>query len=393
MASHAIISLTMSTMRRLSLIISGILLRLCLFFGFTFFAMVILFGDSQTIKQILDENKAYSRSVTAVIESGKQKSLKNPDDIPFDDPEIQRIVRSSFSEQSLKSDAENIIDSVYDWLAGKTSRPDFQVDLADNKQQLASGLADYAVARVKSLPQCTDVPDVANIYRINCQPPYLDLKVQRELVFSLVMNDQSFIKDTTVDFDDLTKAEPDNGMAYAEGPQYFKWFKLAPLMLLGTALILGAFIILQNRTRRQGLKQVSSVFISTGVALIIAPLFASFITPSINKSIQNSLSGVSNPLAVVVSDITNSIYGELNKLLITIAIILIISGILARVALKLTRSKTPYKGVKSKTGLSSSVGNYPKGKIIKGNEVPVQTSERKAKLRKPGSIKSKNHKI
>lgn len=381
----------MSTLRRLSLTLSGVVLRLCLFFGCTLLCLVLVFGNPNSIKDALSSTNAYSRFTDAVIESGRQQSTKNSEDIPFDDPEVQNIIKNSFDQQTLQKDTEAIVDGIFMWLNGETAEPKFSIDLTDNKTKLANGLADYAVNRLASLPACQSLPAQTNIYRITCQPVYLDIKEQRQAVYSTIMSDTHFLKDTTVTFDTLVKH--DSNFDYQAPPRYFGWFKTLPWILLIISLLLSLYIVFASRTRRQGFKKLSSIAISVGIALAIAPIISYFAIPSVYRGIQNSLSGGPQSLGAVTNDISGNLYTQVNELLINSAIQVVALGILIRIVLHFTRTKTPYGGVKKKAGLSSSVAKPARQNGLSEEATPVQTSERKAKTRKPSSIRSKYRKI
>lgn len=385
----------MSTLRRFSLILASVALRLSLFFGFSILALVLLVGNGDKIKAALDSTDAYDRVTDVVIESGRQQAAQTPTAVPFDDPEIQKIIKNSFASDALRSNTEGVVDSAYAWLEGEKPALAFQIDLTKNKELLAAGLSDYAINRLAALPACTSFPEQTNVFKLECQPVYLDVKQQRAVLYGAIINDKTFLKTPIITQADLPKDE--SGRTAVENlenaPGYFSLFKRAPIILLAIATGLMVYIVMLSRTKRQGLRKISSVIIGTGVALAIAPIVASFITPSFNKSIQNALNGGQQSAGAIMTDVSNQLYADLNSLLINIALQVVLVGVFMWVGLRLTRPTAPYRNVKKKSGLASSVGSAPHGKGVDINSVPIQTSERKIKSRKPSKIKSKYRKI
>lgn len=377
------------------MILAGVALRLCLFFGFSALALLLLLGNADRIKGALNNAKAYDRVTDVVIEAGKKEASQSSTAIPFDDPEIQKIIKNSFAKDALRTNAEGVIDSAYDWLEGDKPSFKFQVDLSNNKQLLAAGLSDYAINRLAALPACIALPEQTNIFRLECQPIFLDVKEQRAALYTAIMNDKTFLQNPILTEADLPKDEAGRTVNenLADAPKHFSWFKKAPFILLGTAVALAVYIVLQSRTKRQGLRRIASVVIGTGVALAIAPIFASFITPSFNKSLQNTLNGGQQSVGAIMTDISNQLYSDLNGLLLNIALQVVLVGILMMAALRMSKPSAPYRNVKKKSGLASSVGGAPRGKGVDMASVPIQTSERKVKSRKPSKIKNKYRKI
>jgi hypothetical protein len=385
---------TMSSLRRFLLIIVALFLRLTLFFGFTALAFVLVFGSGDKIKEALVSTNTYTRVVDVALESAEKQTANTSTAIPFNDPEIQRIIKESFDQQTLRRMTDGVIDETYSWLNKDNPELRFKVDLSQNKERLARGVTDYAIKRFSSLPVCRNLPANTNIFQIDCQPLYVDINAQREALFNSIMSDQAFLKDAVISPDSYKDSSGNTlESKYAKAPDYFIWFKRAPWIFLFGALILMIYLIKANRTRRQGLRQIASVLVSTGIALLIAPLIASFIMPSVNNSLLGSLNGSSGSAGSIVSDVSSYMYDSLNGTLINIAIQITLAGVLIFIGLRFIRPNAPYANVKKKSGLATSVGSKLNKKGLSDDNVPLQTSERNRKSRKPSSIKRKHNKI
>ncbi len=385
----------MSPIRKITLFLSGFLLRFLLFFGFSLLALTLLLSNPDSVKNALVNANAYDRFIKSYIESGKQQSANNTATIPFDDPEVQKIITSSFPSTTLLKLSEGTIDTTYQWLNGDKSKLSFSFDLTQNKDTLARSLSGYAVERASQLPPCKEIPTVQNIFRLDCLPPYVDLSEQRAAMYQSIANDQSFLADPVLTEQNLpTKNGKKFVDVYAQGPQYFKLFRIAPYILLLLAAGAAVVTVFASRTKRQGIKRVGASLLGSGVVLMISPLIATFITPSINKALQSGFGGSTQTTTAIVNDINNNLYAELNGLLINVALQVMAVGIIILMALRYFRNDKLYAELERKSGVASSVGKPPSStKGMKQASVPVQSSEDGYKVRTPTKTKKKYRKI
>lgn len=314
----------MNIARKIGLFLSVASLRLLLFFGMTSLALVFLLGDGEHIKNALVSQDAYGRTKQVIIDTGKQKSQQDNSTIPFDDPEVQKIVSASFDSATLLSASEEVINSAYDWLDGRTPHVDVSVDLTANKEKLATDLSNYAFNRVSALPPCTSIPADTNIFRLSCHPTRVDLNQQRKQVYDVIMNDKNFLPDTTISSADLPKNSDGKAFtdAYKDAPQNFQWFKRLPWILLGLALLACAAILALSKTKRDGTKKIGLSLIGSGVALAVAPILANYILPKLTKPLGNQ------GTAAISNDVLMQLFRDLNGLLLNIAIQVVALGII-----------------------------------------------------------------
>lgn len=376
----------MSPKSKAGLFISGFVLRTSLFFGFTLLAAVFLLGNRETPKEALVSANAYERFGQAIIDDSKEQSKNDPNAIPLDDPQIAAIFKASLSPKLLLPISESVIDAGYDWLEGKDETLTFTVDLSKNKEILASGISTYAIERVSTLPICTDVPSVTNIFKIPCRPANLNLAAEREEIYQTLLKDTSVFPNSVLTADNLPKNSEGVGFVetYKNAPTYYKLFRFSPWIVLSIAFAAAFFVVSSSRTKMRGLRTVATALIGTGIILAIAPIVYSFILPSIGFSLPGS-GGGNDSIAAISNDVMSGLYKDFNTMLINISIQVAACGLILFFVIKFFSPRSsPYKGISKKAGIAVSV-NVPQRKKttkISADSVPIQTSENHRKVRR-----------
>ncbi len=370
----------MTILRRILLLIAGFFLRSLLFFGFTLLAASLVLGSQPAIKETLTSVNAYERFSQALIDSGAESSKNDPASIPFNDPEIAKVIRESFGPVQLEQISETLIDSGYSWLEGDSSTLTFSIDLASNKEKLARGLSNYAIDRLQSLPVCTTIPTESNIYLLTCRPAYLDLDQQRSQLYNTIVNDESFLKDTTFSDADLPKTSSGQTFseAYAKAPEYFGYFKMSPYVLLGSSALLALLVIFLSKTKRLGIKYISTSLLSTGVFLSITPIIYTYVLPAIGFKLPSFGGGGNQAISQVVNDVMSALYMNFNVMLINVAIQVVAAGLILYFATRFFKPTVAmYDQLDKKSGLalSNEAGGSPKLPGFSAKSVPLQSSE------------------
>ena len=368
-------------MRRFTLLTAGFILRSLLFFGFTLLAASLVLGSKSGIKETLLSVNAYDRFSQALIDSGAESSKNDPASIPFSDPQVAKVIKDSFGPMQLEQISETIIDSGYAWLDGDTPELQFSINLAENKERLARGLSNYALDRLQSLPACTTLPTESNIYRLNCRPAYLDLNQQRDQLYKTILNDESFLKDTTFSQADLPKTESGQTFSesYAKVPQYFSYFRASPYILLGICALMSLIIIFLSKNRRSGVKYISTSLLSTGVFLSITPIIYTYVLPAIGFKLPSFGGGGNQAISEIVNDSVSALYTNFNVMLINVAIQVAAAGLILYFAAKFFKPNVAnmYDQLEKKSGLAVSTENQGSAKIpgFSAKSVPLQSSE------------------
>lgn len=373
----------MSFLKKSILFFASFALRSSLFLGFTLLAVVIVVSDRQHIKDTLIEVDAYDRFSQALIDSAKEQSGKDANAIPLDQPELASVVKSSLDSDSLQRIAETFIDSGYDWLNGDKDTLEFSIDVTKNKEALAKGVSDYAVARMILLPPCEGVPAETNVYLVECYPVGLDLDEQRIEIYDMLINDDSIFPADILTSENLPKSSAGQTFAdtYSKIPLYYKILQIVPWVMFGVAVLCSITIISLSRVKRKAFNMISKSLLGTGIILIIAPLLYIYIFPALGISLPTAGEGAPESIASISSDITSQIYINLNRMIINIAIQVTTIGIIIFLLSRFIKTnRSAYYGLEKKAGVAVSINKSTrKSGSVTMNSVPIQTSENQVK--------------
>lgn len=310
-------------------------------------AMVIVFGNPNTLKTSLKQSNIFEAAVENVIQESQKESKSSKDDVPLEDPRVQTAIKNVFSGEFLETQSDNVIDGIYTWLDGKSDTPTFNLDLDDAKTKLANSIGDAAVAHVKSLKACSAQQLVkletssANLFSLTCRPPGINLKSERAKLVDEITNSDAFLKDTSLSADDLPKDE--NGQTIFDkleaARSSYQWSKRLPWILGGVALAFMAAVILLHDDRRRGIMVVSRGFLIAGAILLVGVLISNFIAG------RNAFIKVDPGNEVQASTLlfARALINALNRVLLTFGLIYAGFGAAGLLALHFTKTKTPEK--------------------------------------------------
>ncbi len=360
-------------------IISGSLLRILLFLCITATVVLIVFGNSKTLKTIMITTNSYSRFIPSVIESSKNNP-QTAKSLPFDDPKITQIFTDSFSSNDLKNKTETFIDSTYSWLNKQTPELTFKIDFTKNKQTFSRELADYAFNRLDRLPVCKSNPTELDPLNAVCKPIESISKESKQAYETEIFNSDTFLQKTVLSQDDLPKN--DKGQSIAKRlyfvPDIFIWLKRAPYILGVFILFLATDFILLSPRRRKGFNKLAEILASSGASIVLFPIIYNYILPYFSKSFDFSIQ--SDATSKIFNELINQLNNTVNFLFITIGTSLIIIGFFIYSAERLTRPRSKYSKIEKSAGLASSIKKpsvSPKSLKLKLNQknTPVQSSE------------------
>jgi hypothetical protein len=96
--------------------------------------------------------------------------------LPLDRPEVQNVVKSASSPELMQAQTENALDAIYAWARGETPELSFSFEIGEIKDNLASGIEQYAVQYASSLPACEPgaAADTDSLLNAACLPQGID---------------------------------------------------------------------------------------------------------------------------------------------------------------------------------------------------------------------------
>ena len=240
------------------------------------FSLAVLLSSPTPIEKALKESRLYDEFVSSVIDkSEKEATNKDAKDI-LAQPEIQAAAEKAFTPALLQSSTENVLEGVFAWAQGKTTEPEFRIDLTNAKAELAKGIAAYAEKRANSLPPCsvaqlrTLSPDI-DLLEVPCLPPGFNAAAQADAYSQKFLSEGDFLKDPVIT--NKTIADNNNGKSVSEQlsavPKAYAALNAAKWLILGAVLLLTALLIFARKNRVAGAKHVAWTLLGVGIFLAI----------------------------------------------------------------------------------------------------------------------------
>lgn len=361
--------------RKIAIILVNNLFRLLLFFTISIVASVWLYADRSYLPTVLSRNNVYEKVVSSLLETNKEQSLTVGGDITLDNPEIQKIISDAFPAKELEQHTNTVINAAYDWLEQENSVFTFRIDLSGNKQQLAEGISDYAINRLKSLPPCTDFSSEIDPFSATCQPLFIDFESERAVLVEQFVNEAGFLEETVITEKSIFKDQNESfETKYTDAPILYSLATVSPLYVSLLLILLALIVIFASSSKKVGIRKIGKGLVGTGVSLIFFTVVFSFILPRITGSmsiLQTSGEGVDTLLNKVALDFSR----DYAWMTIKICAPLIVLGAIMIFYAQKELKKKDYKAAKLKSGVVSSNEQKKSSNIVKKTKPPVQSSE------------------
>lgn len=319
-----------------------------LLFGVTLLTTIVLavfnlsFRTPKLIKNSFKDTKAYQRFLPTVLKADS-KQLKNIS-IPLEDPQLLAIADRAFPPQLLQQNSEQLVDSTYDWLYGKTAQPHFRIDLSDAKLRFANELSSYVVQRLSKLPICEtfSLNSIQNVYTAQCQPRGLPIEVAKQALAAQISNSKDFLPQAVFTENDLPKNSKGDTIVrrFVYAPLAFRTSYALMWVSAGLTLLLSTGMIFLSPSRRKGWRSLGITALSEGVFVVITALIVRHMLPEITHSLSTQFSVGGAEL--ILNDVALRIASTTVTLFIRIAVLVIAVGVLIIVAQKILKRKKPF---------------------------------------------------
>ncbi len=217
-----------------------------------------------------------------------------------DDQVVKQSVESAFPPQLLQQSVNTFVDSNYAWLQGKTSKPEFVIDLTAARQTYAQKIGMYAETRLAGLPACTALqqaqlsnPAGVDALSIRCRPPGLNPMVAGKQVTQKIIDSDSFLSKPVLTAQTINPKDDKGGsqpyyLKLAKAPQAYQLGQKLPLLLGIVALISTLGIVLIAPTRRKGVQRIGVVLLIAGIILLAITALASTVSTKIEQRVFNT---------------------------------------------------------------------------------------------------------
>lgn len=274
------------------------------------FARVV--GQPKTIENILDKSGIYNSVVPALLDNAKNISSASGD-VPLTDSVVQSAATSTLTPEYLRTNVNLILDSIYQWLDGKTSQPTFSINLTDVKTSFADKVADGARQKAAALPKCVTTANIApfDVFSAGCLPAGVSPDQVAGQVRANIVNGQGFLDNPTISASDL-KASGSNQSVFAGQlknlPAGYRIFKKSPIILGLLIVILGSLMVVIYRPKLRGIKHAGFVIGGVGILTILLGL-------GLNEAVSNKvISRISLSNAVLEDSLRRVIHDTAHSL-------------------------------------------------------------------------------
>lgn len=315
-------------------------------FGFgLLLSLNVVVGRPAPVKSAVDNSGLYS----VLVDSALAQNKVTIGDIPLNDPEIKKIISGNFTPSLLQQSGDHIIDGTYGWLQGKTSSPQFNVNLTGTRNQTAQDIATYVTLKVSKLPVCSASQSYAalaslssaNVYNLSCRPSVLNLITVHDQIYSAIIGSGQFLDQAKVT---ATSVKDSNGKPLYQQlhmlPTAYQWTVKGTYILGILAALAAAAIVFLSLSRRGGLRHVSITFLSVGAISAALALVSAYATGKIQDFVTKSW-GADQALQIQVkiSDIVHALTLDVRHWWLSISIVELVLGLTGLITLFITRPK------------------------------------------------------
>lgn len=229
-------------------------------------------GNAGSVKKVLSDSGIYNSVVPNALNQAGNISTSTGD-IPLTDPQVQSAAKSALTPAQVQTYANQVIDSVYVWLNGKTATPNFHIDLSGAKASFADNLADQVQQRATNLPVCTDMSSASyDAYSATCLPPGVTPAQAASAVRDQILNGQGFLDKPTISAQDVKKSGTNQSVfsdQFSQLPKQYQRLKRAPIILGLLAILAASGIVFLSSSRRRGVGRVGVALAGIGIFMLL----------------------------------------------------------------------------------------------------------------------------
>jgi hypothetical protein len=293
--------------RRLSFILIGTLLTLSLGAWVLTTALSMTIGKPAQAEALLNKSGIYQAVIPSQV-ADAQKSNPSLQNLPLDNPEIQKVLGDSLDAHNLQVQGNKAVEAIYGWLEGKSDKPQINIAVLANQQALAVAAGDYAAKYAAKLPVCgpgeADYAGFASDpLSSSCLPPGTDAAMVRSTVQNAVATNPALGTSTQLTENDVKLTNGKTIMdSFNTAPKWYQRSQKLPLITAILAVICVLLLVLILKPAR-GVKSAGKHLLSVGIVMVLVAYglawcfekFNSFIIPpNSNPNIGSALSKLSN---------------------------------------------------------------------------------------------------
>lgn len=296
-------------------------------------SLVIALNQPSTIKGWVVKSGVYDHALVAFLNNNSSSSDNNSA-ISISDPQVQTAAQSAFNSQAIQNGFETFIDSNFNWLSGKSNKPDFKIDLTEPKKEFGNQVQSKVKSFLSGLAVCTPQQTAAlqgqlnvKLFSLTCRPANINPDSEAARAKEQVMN-ADFLSNPVITASTLSN---NNGsqvyyVKYSKAPSLYREARFIPLILLAITVALSLLVTAASTTREKGKKNVAIVLFVASFMLIVGKVIAELVRMS--QKIQWFNVEFSKDLNKPLNDLVNIAISSISTTDLVIAIILVIIGVL-----------------------------------------------------------------
>jgi hypothetical protein len=257
------------------------------------------------IESWLNQSQLYDHFVSDIIAQAQKSTGGNdqPGSVSLSDSVVQQAARSAFPPGLVQQDVNSFLDSNYAWLQGKTSKPNFVINLTQAKQSFAQQVGQYVQVYTASLPVCTAAQEAGaqdvDPLAASCRPAALTPQAVGSAATQQLASSSNFLSNpviTASSIDPRSNVASSNtpSQAYyqklSRAPQLYRLATKLPLILGGVGVLSVLGIIFIAPRKRKGLRRVGILFLETGAILVVIKFVADFVFHKLESKVFNDSS-------------------------------------------------------------------------------------------------------
>lgn len=336
----------MNVLRQLIVRIVTPLLSMSIIASVSLLSLNLNFSQPDNLKQWLRQSRIFDSIVPTIVAQSKQTGPNEDPNLAR--PEVQAALEKAVTPEFLETSSNKIIDGTYNWLQGKTDKPNYDIDLSPVKAAFASSIGDQARNRLASLPACSlsQPPTSDDPFTTNCRPPAAatESQIQKMVDELTVSNDflgQNHItadtKSLNNSVDQTTSAMPQIAwyQQLSKLPALYSWAQKGPWLLGLLAVLLAMIIVFASRTKRQGGHNVAWTVFSAGILLTLGAGLVMYLANKISFANMAETAALHQPLIDLIKLITRNV----SQPLLVSGIVLLIGSVISLITLHRTKPK------------------------------------------------------
>jgi hypothetical protein len=320
----------------------GLLPVLFFIFGISF-SLLQVFGTPDSLKHALAGSGIYDTAAANFVANAQTEGSNTAglENLPAQQKDIQDIFQQSLPASFLQPRVESAIDNIYDWIHGDSARLSISIDLGENKEDLLARLKQYVQSRAANLPVCppdTPIPADFDAFRATCRPAVVTPEMAADQA-EAKLRQSDFFKESSVNTDTITDSEGRSlNDRFSNVPGLYNAVVKTIIIIGCVALALILVAIFVSRPWRDGLRRVSKIGLSIGIATTILAIASVFVTGKLADLVANS-AGSTASFQASIADVVHALASDVRAWWLGYGITLIILAIAAFLALRVLSEK------------------------------------------------------